>query len=963
MTLDLQTSRVVFKGNGAAVEFPFDFKVWDASQIAVFVSDDPDGINEMEVTPQKVILTESGGTVTYTLEGKPLPEGYTLSIVRNMPFIQEDMYITGTRFNPEVIETRFDKDCAERQQILEMLSRCIKVSVTSGMTPEQLLKAIFKAYHDILESLEKTGSITGAIPVVATGTTEPRPLKDRFADIVNVKDFGAVGDGETDDTDAFEKASALGDRIFVPDGVYVVSGPLNVSVYGNGFIKYKNTTSVVPCTPLHENYIVQNFIEKVYTNKSNATTQALCVFNGKLYRTQDGKASSDKYSFENTTIISEYDLVSQNKDRIDYSTYADAIYANYSIELQGMGHGDGFNFLVEDGVTYVYAHCCAPAGSSDADTEARGYCKFPWLGNRTSRIPEGIVFYRDLQKVENGNFCLSADGKYCIFVQSSVIQIAGMSGKHTQLSVTVHDRKAIESASDPTRVPAVSNFLVQPVTEQDTNYSESGICSDGKYIYFIASGARVGGIIIMYVYTIEGNYVTHYMIDGARAISYDYYEQGFNGWFPQYYEIEGLTYYNGNIIMASRYTFTYNPDIVSFFGHNFACIADTKGHTPLDFNYWALTKAAPTKGEYDHNTQYHCDGPAVANHLITAISNKKSDDSFAVNKVNIRDLAHYVVGPFVSRRDIVFALGGIGGTQFALAKLSTDGTFRLAPGKNFASGEYSNVLRLTCGNDVRFGTDQSISSGGSCLKFLEDTDGARASILYVAGQRVFLYKNNNVDIYSPQFIPRYDNTTKLGNNGRFWTHVYSKYYRAGIEITPSVDNEVPLGRASYRFSQLFAGTSEIATSDIRSKQKVEPYSDALLDAWGDVELRQYLFNDSVDKKGDAARIHAGIIAQQVITVFEKHGLDAKRYALLCYDEWEDHYEDTEVVDKEAVFNENGVEVESAVTHTEKKLMAPAGNRYGIRYSEALCLEAAYQRRRADRIEARLAALEKKLGSV
>ena len=62
------------------------------------------------------------------------------------------------------------------------------------MTPEQLLKAIFKAYHDILESLEKTGSITGAIPVVATGTTEPRPLKDRFADIVNVKDFGAVGD-------------------------------------------------------------------------------------------------------------------------------------------------------------------------------------------------------------------------------------------------------------------------------------------------------------------------------------------------------------------------------------------------------------------------------------------------------------------------------------------------------------------------------------------------------------------------------------------------------------------------------------------------------------------------------------------------------------------------------------------------------------------------------------------------
>ena len=247
MTLDLQTSRVVFKGNGAAVEFPFDFKVWDASQIAVFVSDDPDGINEMEVTPQKVILTESGGTVTYTLEGKPLPEGYTLSIVRNMPFIQEDMYITGTRFNPEVIETRFDKDCAERQQILETLSRCIKVSVTSGMTPEQLLKAIFKAYHDILESLEKTGSITGAIPVVATGTTEPRPLKDRFADIVNVKDFGAVGDFDpvtktgTDNQAAIQSAiefcAAHGKKLRITSGLY--------GVWNNGATRTIDKTSSV----------------------------------------------------------------------------------------------------------------------------------------------------------------------------------------------------------------------------------------------------------------------------------------------------------------------------------------------------------------------------------------------------------------------------------------------------------------------------------------------------------------------------------------------------------------------------------------------------------------------------------------------------------------------------------------------------------------------------------------------
>jgi len=60
--------------------------------------------------------------------------------------------------------------------------------------------------------------------VTATGSTTARTLANRFADVVNVKDFGAVGDGVADDYAAFNTAinalNAEGGKIIVPNGSY-----------------------------------------------------------------------------------------------------------------------------------------------------------------------------------------------------------------------------------------------------------------------------------------------------------------------------------------------------------------------------------------------------------------------------------------------------------------------------------------------------------------------------------------------------------------------------------------------------------------------------------------------------------------------------------------------------------------------------------------------------------------------
>lgn len=168
---------------------------------------------------------------------------------------------------------------------------------------------------------------------------------------------------------------------------------------------------------------------------------------------------------------------------------------------------------------------------------------------------------------------------------------------------------------------------------------------------------------------------------------------------------------------------------------------------------------------------------------------------------------------------------------------------------------------------------------------------------------------------------------------------------------PSNNNAIALGSSSYKWSVVYASTGTINTSDIRLKNSVASVPDEVLDAWEGVDFCQFRFNDSVAEKGDGARIHAGVIAQDVQKAFGAAGIDAGRYGFFCWDSWEGR----------ETYDDDGNPVPESYV--------PAGDQYSIRYEELLCIEAAYMRRENARLkkrvadlEDRLAALELRLGS-
>ena len=221
---------------------------------------------------------------------------------------------------------------------------------------------------------------------------------------------------------------------------------------------------------------------------------------------------------------------------------------------------------------------------------------------------------------------------------------------------------------------------------------------------------------------------------------------------------------------------------------------------------------------------------------------------------------------------------------------------------------------------------------------------------------------------------------------------------------PHNDNARDLGLLTKRWDDVYATNGTIQTSDQNEKQQIASLTDAEMTAAKAISklFKTFKWNDSVAEKGDAARTHTGVIAQEVEQAMTDAGLNAGDYAFFISTTWWETqtevpaveaveaqdavYEDVIIPAVEEVLDEEGnVVTEAQPERTEQRLVseaveavegkeaytrtdtydtaeeAPEGaterNRKGIRYPQLLSFIGAATEQRLASIESRLDALE------
>ena len=251
MTISTESTRVEFTGDGATLPFAVPFKFLVKTDLVVVLRTILTGVDVVQSIYTHYTVLGAGdanGTVTFVTAP---PSTQRVVIYNDPPLTQLVDYLAGDTFPAETHETALDRLTIQQKRTREIATRTPSLgnSDTDGSgaydaksnrikslgTPTATTDATTKTYVDVLVNNTALGPAPTGL--IATGSVTSRLLADRWGEIKNVKDFGAVGDATagsmatgTDDSSAIQAAltaaSISGGTVLFPPGAYRVNSAM-----------------------------------------------------------------------------------------------------------------------------------------------------------------------------------------------------------------------------------------------------------------------------------------------------------------------------------------------------------------------------------------------------------------------------------------------------------------------------------------------------------------------------------------------------------------------------------------------------------------------------------------------------------------------------------------------------------------------------------------------------------------
>ena len=222
---------VRYVADGAQTVYTYPFPIFASEDLAVYF----DGALQYSgFTVTEAGMTE-GGTVIF--DTAPA-ENIVVMLERRMPLERLTDFLEGGDFSAQAINTELDFLLAAIQQTARDQTPMLRY--TDDEAPGEVILPTKEQRANMVLGFDADGDPvavttegTMAAPnFTASGTgAVTRTSSDKFADLISIKDFGAVGDGLSDDTLAIQQALSAHYNVFVPEGTYLITAPITLS-YG-----------------------------------------------------------------------------------------------------------------------------------------------------------------------------------------------------------------------------------------------------------------------------------------------------------------------------------------------------------------------------------------------------------------------------------------------------------------------------------------------------------------------------------------------------------------------------------------------------------------------------------------------------------------------------------------------------------------------------------------------------------